>query len=105
MAEIKTPPVAARHIPVEAEFEDEYMRGLVPGSFRYEGDDFWYCCPCGCRSIGALRVGIGHKPPHTENDRATWEWNGSLESPTLSPSVHHVGHWHGWLRNGVWESC
>lgn len=105
MAEVKTAPVVAQHIADEASFEDEYEMGRAAGSFRIEGDYFWYCCPCGCRQIGALRVGIGHKPPHTAEDRATWEWNGSLDAPTLSPSVHHVRHWHGWLKDGVWTSC
>lgn len=47
---------------------------------------------------------------------ASWDWNGDVEKPTLSPSVHalpaepknqypgRIG-WHGWLRNGIWESC
>ena len=37
-----------------------------------------------------------------------WEWNGSRESPTLSPSilVHgskdgNIPRWHGWLREGI----
>lgn len=24
---------------------------------------------------------------------------------TLTPSIHAVGHWHGWLKAGVLESC
>lgn len=34
-----------------------------------------------------------------------WHWNGNIEKPTLSPSIHHVGHWHGHLVNGVFKSC
>jgi hypothetical protein len=30
----------------------------------------------------------------------SWEWDGNKEKPTLSPSVHAVGHWHGWFRAG-----
>lgn len=76
-----------------------------PGSFmlvpRNAPDlfEFNYFCPCGCGVQGSLLIGNDHKP---EGTRASWRWNGSLTEPTLDPSVHHVGHWHGWLRNGYW---
>lgn len=101
MAEVKTPPVTAQHIPDKEEMRD----GMIPGAFRVtepDGDDalFWYICPCGC-TLGVLSVGKNFKPA----DGPSWEWNGSFDKPTLSPSVHHVGHWHGWLCDGVWVSC
>lgn len=35
-----------------------------------------------------------------------WQRTGeTFETLSLSPSIHCVGHWHGWLRNGVLESC
>jgi hypothetical protein len=67
----------------------------------------WFCCPCGCGSMGRL-------PLRPSNAAHSWEWNGNEEQPTLHPSVHHqIGdgagglqtHWHGWLKAGVWESC
>jgi len=36
----------------------------------------WYCP--GCKSDHGVPV-----PPHPQ----AWEWNGSLEAPTLSPSI------------------
>lgn len=30
-----------------------------------------------------------------------WEWTGSDAAPTLSPSVDVIGHWHGWVSDGV----
>lgn len=30
----------------------------------------------------------------------SWKWNGDREKPTLEPSIHTHGHWHGWVRNG-----
>ena len=35
-----------------------------------------------------------------------WHWDGDPKKPTLKPSVHSVGccGWHGYLRNGIWES-
>jgi hypothetical protein len=33
-----------------------------------------------------------------------WGWNGDEEKPTLTPSLHTPGIWHGYLRNGRLES-
>jgi hypothetical protein len=35
----------------------------------------------------------------------SWTWDGNEDAPTLTPSVHHVGAWHGWIRAGRMESC
>lgn len=99
MNEVRTSPVAA----TMTDDIDE-VRGK-PGAFEYfvAGDDkvtpkgMIYCCPCGCGAISALDF-----KPH---ESPSWNWDGNRERPTLTPSVHRVGHWHGWLRNGVWESC
>ena len=37
---------------------------------------------------------------HQNSCDASWSWDGNEESPTLSPSLHAVGSWHGWIRNG-----
>lgn len=29
-----------------------------------------------------------------------WGWDGNEEEPTLTPSLHTIGHWHGWVRKG-----
>ncbi|HWA07934.1 MAG TPA: DUF6527 family protein [Opitutaceae bacterium] len=34
-----------------------------------------------------------------------WGWDGNEEKPTLEPSIHTIGHWHGYLRNGRLQSC
>lgn len=95
--------VAAQHIPDK----EAFLERRVAGSFRIGAVDtdgelsFWYCCPCGCGAVAPLLAGNGFKPA----DGPSWTWNGSVEDPTLHPSVNHIGHWHGWLRNGMWESC
>lgn len=94
MPEVKTQPVKALRV-------DDTEFGAA-GDFEFYTDGgriagIIYVCPCGCGKTGAL----GFRPQPSPS----WEWDGNQESPTLSPSVHHVGHWHGWLRNGVWESC
>lgn len=98
MAEVKTKPVAA----LRTNDIDDHAR---PGAFEYyvNGREpqkiagMLYACPCGCGNVGALDFKPAPSP--------SWQWDGNLDEPTLSPSVHHVGHWHGWLRKGVWESC
>ena len=71
-------------------------------------------CPCGCGSLfGATFKG------HRE-DGGGWDVSGAWPNASLSPSLGFhaakgtpaaaVGpdghfHWHGWLRNGVFEEC
>ena len=38
--------------------------------------------------------------PTTVQGRDSWEWDGDIQLPTLNPSIHHVGCWHGWLKRG-----
>lgn len=96
--------IRAIHYPEhQAAFWEDYR---TPGSFRLVPRaetglfEFQYWCPCGCGQRGSLLVGQGHKPG---GERPSWRWNGSATEPTLDPSVHHVGHWHGWLRDGYWR--
>lgn len=42
----------------------------------------------------------GHGSPKHE-----WTWDGNVEKPTLHPSIHSVGNWHGWLQAGRFVSC
>lgn len=44
--------------------------------------------------------------PVSKWGREKWHRDGdTFETLTLSPSIHAVGHWHGWLRNGMLVSC
>lgn len=99
--------------PVDAQYFATHFPGegeAPAGAFTFYVDrdgatrGMIYSCPCGCGRHGALGF-----HPKTEDDvkynRAAWQWDGSRERPTLSPSVNHVGHWHGWLRAGKWEQA
>lgn len=77
--------------PGAIEFREWHTRDEIAGlGFR---------CPCGCGREGYL-------PFAREGDHPSWEWDGNLEKPTLTPSVLQVGgcRWHGWLRNGEWKA-
>lgn len=94
MSEVKTQPVKG-HLVADIDAD-----GTQPGDFELSGSPvggLWYNCPCGCGSQGFLAIRPAASP--------SWEWNGNRDAPTLTPSVHHVGHWHGYLRAGIWESC
>ena len=36
---------------------------------------------------------------------ARWTLSGTYQKPTLSPSLHWVDMWHGWLQDGFLRSC
>lgn len=61
--------------------------------------DFWYVCPCGCGWKGHLKL---RAPDGTKPAGAAHSWNWNHETKTLTPSVNHVNHWHGHLKNGEW---
>lgn len=102
MSEVRTEPVKARYVP-ELDIWDEATLKANAGAFCFYTAQgraragIIYICPCGCGATGALAIRPAPSP--------SWEWDGQIETITLSPSVHHVGHWHGFLKNGLWVSC
>lgn len=63
-------------------------------------------CP-GCDHIKGIPI-PGEDGTLPRNGQAHWTWNGSLESPTLSPSIlQHASpsmpQCHSFLRDGRWE--
>jgi hypothetical protein len=102
MTEVRlTEPVRATYLKNDADLRSTDESVSPKGCFTYDGDFITYKCPCGCGSIGTLRADLNQKPA----DTPSWIFDGNYAQPTLTPSVHHVGHWHGWLRNGWWEQA
>lgn len=110
MSEVRLPaPVKATPEPRLLEGSWEEGTSFKPGAFAFEKREgsasIWgyilFTCPCGCGSFSRLAVGMGKKPTSSP----TWEWNGDREAPTLSPSIHHIGHWHGWLKAGYFTQA
>ena len=54
------------------------------------------CCP-GCGSVFPLPLRPGAKD--------SWAWDGNRDAPTLTPSINHVGCWHGFLSEGEFKAC
>lgn len=98
-------PVRAAYQKTDDDLFDRPDYIVAPGSFTFDGERFKYVCPCGCKSIGNLRAGLSEKPDSSIAQEPTWLFNGDYANPTLHPSINHVGHWHGWLRNGWWEQA
>jgi hypothetical protein len=34
-----------------------------------------------------------------------WGWDGNEEKPTITPSIHALEHWHGYMTQGRLVSC
>jgi hypothetical protein len=88
----------------------------VPGQFIFtglhatEGGPYGilFVCPCGCGSFGSVHFNVPSDWAEKHNGGkplTQWTWNGNKEKPTLSPSILHENHWHGYLRDGVFEEC
>lgn len=96
--------------PVSATYVEDFpTEGCgAPGTFSYYKNmqghvaGLLYICPCGCGASGSLAFrasgDVGKEYPK-------WIWNGNKAQPTLSPSIHHVGHWHGWLQGGIFKDA
>jgi hypothetical protein len=77
----------------------------LPGDFDIRADAdgqrwLWLCCP-GCRGVTplALRPLL---PKHVACaiEHRSWAASGGDDAPTIRPSIHHVGCWHGWFTAG-----
>lgn len=71
--------------------------GKGVGAFFWQHDKkvVWIMMPC--EPLMWSRFPIA---PYKIGESDNWEWNGILDRPTLSPSLHWPNHWHGYLRNG-----
>jgi len=77
-----------------------------------EGAGVIFDCPCqsdACAWGGKIAISFSNPlkgdPEPVASEKLWLRTGDTFETLTLSPSIHCVGHWHGWLRNGVLESC
>lgn len=79
-------------------------------SMERVGDFCWQFDEEGRRTL-VLEIPAGKDPAkhssysrwtidHKNHCNAEWRWNGNEERPTLTPSLHAVGLWHGYVRDG-----
>jgi hypothetical protein len=62
------------------------------------GRTILHWCP-GCKCLHPINI----DRPNTFG--AKWTWNGDVERPTFSPSIHLVGMCHYFIRDGMIEFC
>jgi hypothetical protein len=75
--------------------------GKVVGEVPYA-----QCCPRSGREVVPTKGNFTGKPTCADSLVHGWGIAGtSFDDVTLHPSIHAVGHWHGFLRNGTLESC
>ena len=71
-------------------------------AFRYPHQDTIGYSP---EMMKDYRGEISHIPvSQGQKQTKFWLWNGSMESPTISPSINIIGQWHGYIRNGKLET-
>ena len=73
-----------------------------PGDFCF-AEDFSYIyvwLPGRLDGPSALQIQKG-----SPGGPRVWGWNGDAEKPSITPSIHAVGQWHGYLTNGRLVSC
>lgn len=88
--------------PTKFELVDDCLPDRAePGSFEMRTDFVLLACP-GCGRLSGMTAGYP-KPSR----KPSWEISGDPATPTFNPSINCVGccGWHGYLRNGVFESC
>lgn len=76
------------------------------GDFCWERDEagavthIWLAHPSPVAGgMGHVEIRIGARPGPNVKGRH-WGWDGNADVPTLTPSIHTHGHWHGWVRAG-----
>lgn len=71
-----------------------------------------HACPCGCGGKGAIWFRGGSLNASGKSPGSEWDVTGEWPMVTLNPSIGFAKdkttgqfHWHGYLRNGVFEEC
>ncbi len=90
---------------MERKESEEAVEAGPPGSFYIEKlaggvTRMWHKLPNGNFGVIYLRP-----IPPSMNTNPSWEWDGNETAPTLTPSVHLPGSWHGWFTAGRMQSC
>lgn len=91
------------HAPIPMVFCPNEDRIKAAGEFTWQVD------PATLKRV--LILGIPYNNPcgfihsewtidHKNDCGASWSWSGKEGCPTLSPSLHAVGIWHGYVRDG-----
>lgn len=92
---------------MNAQRDEDGHEFCAPGCWNISDVDAvgkaWFnaLCPCGCGDPFMIPIQTGPKQD------GSWEWDGNMEVPTLSPSILRIGGcaWHGFFQAGKWNWC
>lgn len=93
----KTPRYDHDPIPLRNVGNDESVE--KPGDFYWADDTLWVAIPSDdpeWDNMSIIRIACAEK-----QSPGVWQWDGDREKPTLTPSIHTIGVWHGWIKNGM----
>lgn len=91
---MNTESIPARRVP--------YGQMKVPGDFCFDEErEHIYVILPGMKHPDAIRIEKGSDRGHPR----VWGWDGNEDKPTLQPSIHCPGEWHGYLTEGELKSC
>ena len=86
----------ARHVPELSDLWDEWLedpRASV-GGYAFTPDAVYIVLPrAGLRAFALA-------PAKNDLTGASWTLSGTVAAPTLRPSLHIRGVWHGWMTDG-----
>lgn len=87
-------PIAMRRVPGPNDVD-------AVGEFAIKGDRIMIAVPW--PNANAPDNYVQSYIPITTGPRSPgfWGWDGNEDAPTLTPSLHVIGHWHGWVRAGM----
>jgi len=74
---------------------------INPGDFKFSEEfDCLYIILPGQKNPDAIPIQKGEQGGYR-----VWGWDGDVDKPTLTPSIHLLNQWHGWLQSGILKSC
>ncbi len=76
-----------------------YEEAKNPGDFYFtDGERTYFHCRLSEDDFISIPVNATGVSP-------CWQWDGNRERPTIAPSIHLIGHWHGFVQDGQIKSC
>lgn len=97
----------------KASFDARHVQDLSGDPFSAQAGDYSFFVNDKGERCGMLialpgrdgKVSVGACPfPNAPDNHPGWSWDGNVDKPTLSPSIHRLGSWHGFLKAGRFES-
>ena len=97
---MNTDSIYCRRVPYPLPSEMQVQPGDFSWGPEVEGTRHLYLCLPGDTNLAAIKVQRG-----APGGLRVWGWDGNEDKPTIAPSIHCPGLWHGYLEAGHLRSC